>query len=194
MRGIPCLAVRVGFTGELSYELHHPASRSVELWNALLEAGADLGIAPHGLEALKLLRLEKGHIIISQDTDFDTTPHKVGMDWAVKMEKPYFVGRSSIERLAAIPPAKKLVTIRFEGTSAPDEGAQLMVGGDRVGHLSSSRYSPLLKCGVALGWVRLQDGAPPPEVVAVSDNGARRDTGRIVHGALYDPEGAKLRA
>ena len=194
VRGIPCLAVRVGFTGELSYELHHPASRSVELWNALLEAGADLNIAPHGLEALKLLRLEKGHIIISQDTDFDTTPHKVGMDWAVKMEKPYFVGRSSIERLAAIPPAKKLATIRFEGTSAPDEGAQLMVGGDRVGHLSSSRYSPLLKCGVALGWVRLRDGAPPPEVVAVSNNGARRDTGRIVHGALYDPEGAKLRA
>ncbi len=107
VRGIPCLAVRVGFTGELSYELHHPASRSVELWNSLLEAGADLDIAPHGLEALKLLRLEKGHIIVGQDTDFDTTPHKVGMDWAVKMEKPYFVGRSSIERLAGNPPGQE---------------------------------------------------------------------------------------
>lgn len=191
---IPCLAVRAAFTGELSFELHHPASRSVELWNMLLQAGADLGIAPHGLETLKLLRLEKSHIIISQDTDFDTTPHKIGMDWAVRMDKPTFVGRSSLERLARIPPSKKLVTIRFEGTSAPDEGAQLMVGAERVGHLSSCRYSPVLQCAVALGWVRLTDGAPPTQVTAVSSNGARKDTGVITRGPLYDPEGEKLRA
>lgn len=194
VKGIPCLALRVGFTGELSFELHHPASRSVELWNALLDAGADLDIAPHGLEALKLLRLEKGHVIISQDTDFDTTPAKIGMNWAVKMEKPHFIGRPSLERLAAIPPAKKLVPIRFAGTSAPDEGAQLMVGDERVGYLTSCRYSPLLECGVSLGWVGLANGALPANVVAVSDNGKRRDVGDIASGSFYDPEGAKLRA
>ncbi len=194
VRGIPCLAIRVGFTGELSYELHHPASRSVELWNALMEAGADLGIAPHGLDALKVLRLEKGHVIIGQDTDFDTTAGKIGMDWAVKMEKPFFIGRPSLERLASIPPAKKLVPIRFAGDSAPDEGAQLMVGDERVGYLSSCRYSPLLKCGVSLGWVNLAHGALPAQVVAVSSNGKRRDVGDIAAGPFYDPLGAKLRA
>jgi sarcosine oxidase subunit alpha len=194
IRGIECLAIRTGFTGELGFELHHPASRSVELWNALLEAGADLNIAPHGLEALKLLRLEKGHVIISQDTDFDTTPAKIGMQSAVKMEKPYFIGRSSLVRLATIPLIKKLVPIRFPGASAPDEGAQLMVRGERVGSLTSSRYSPLLECGVSLGWVALIDGALPTSVVAVSDNGKRRDTGEIVSGPFYDREGAKLRA
>jgi sarcosine oxidase, subunit alpha len=191
-RGIPCMAIRVGFTGELSYELHHPASRSVELWNALLDAGADLEIAPHGLDALKVLRLEKGHVIIGQDTDFDTTPGKIGMQWAVKMDKPYFVGRASLERLAAIPPGKKLVPIRFPGTGAPDEGAQLMAGDARVGYLTSSRYSPLLQCGVSLGWVGLVNGVLPEKVVAVSDK--RRDAGDVASGPFYDPEGAKLRA
>lgn len=194
VEGIACIAMRVGFTGELSYEVHHPASRSVELWDALLATGSDLDIAPHGLEVLKLLRLEKGHIIIGQDTDFDTTPAKVGMPWAVKMDKPYFIGRASMSRLAAIPPAKKLVPIRFPGTSAPDEGAQLMVGERRVGYLTSSRYSPLLGCGVALGWVAFDGSEFPTSVIAVSDAGKRRDTGTIASGAMYDPEGARLRA
>src|SRR6185437_4243895 len=91
--GVPCRAIRLGFVGELSYELHHASDRSVELWDALLEAGRDLEIRPHGLDALRLLRLEKGHIIIGQDTDFDATPGKLNMDWAVKLVKPWFVGK-----------------------------------------------------------------------------------------------------
>jgi sarcosine oxidase subunit alpha len=194
VRGISCLAIRAGFTGEMGFELHHPASRSVELWNTLMDAGADLGTAPHGLETLKLLRLEKGHVIVGQDTDFDSTPAKLGLSWAVKMDKPYFVGRASLERLGSIRLIKQLVPIRFTGASAPDEGAQLMVGAERVGFLTSCRYSPTLECGVALGWVRLTDDALPAQVVAVSDNGRRRDTGDVVHGAFYDREGARLRA
>ncbi len=195
IRGIRCTAIRVGFTGELGFELHHPASRSVELWDALLDAGGDLGVVPHGLEALKLLRLEKGHIIVSQDTDFDTSPAKAGLGWAVKMDKPYFLGRTSLERLSSIPLVKRLVPVRFAGSSAPDEGAQLMESGERIGYLTSSRYSPLLSCGVALGWVNLgADGTPPAIVEAVSDNGRRRDTGEIAHGPFYDRAGTRLRA
>jgi sarcosine oxidase subunit alpha len=193
--GIPCTAIRVGFTGELGFELHHAASRSVELWDALVEAGRDLSLVPHGLEALKLLRLEKGHIIVSQDTDFDTSPAKVGLNWAVRMDKPFFVGRTSLERLASIPLIKRLVPIRFDGVSAPDEGAQLMLNGERIGYLTSSRYSHVLGYGVALGWVNLDAaGSLPATVEAVSDNGRRRGTGTIAHGAFYDREGARLRA
>lgn len=194
VRGIPCTAMRVGFTGELGFELHHPASRSVELWDALVEAGRDLGLVPHGLDALKLLRLEKGHIIVGQDTDFDTSPAKVGLQWAVMMDKPFFVGRASLERLASIPLIKRLVPIRFDGSSAPDEGAQLTLDGERIGYLTSSRYSRLLGHGVALGWVNVDaSGSSPTTVEAVSDNG-RRDTGTIARGPFYDREGAKLRA
>ena len=67
--GIPALFLRVGFVGELGYELHVPASQGEALWDVLIEAGEDAGIRPFGVEAQRLLRLEKGHIIISQDTD-----------------------------------------------------------------------------------------------------------------------------
>ncbi|HET7082926.1 MAG TPA: aminomethyltransferase family protein, partial [Candidatus Limnocylindria bacterium] len=91
--GMPCHVMRLSFTGEASWEIHHPVDRSVDLWRALLTAGADLGIRPHGLQALFALRLEKGHVIIGMDTELDTTPRRLGMDWAVNMEKPFFVGR-----------------------------------------------------------------------------------------------------
>lgn len=190
--GVPCTVLRVGFVGELSYELHHPRRQGVRLWNALLEAGADLGIRPHGLEALRLLRLEKGHIIVGQDTDFDTTPTKIGLDWAVKMDKPAFVGRPALERLSTIEPDKALLSLVFDG-AAPREGAQLLSDGIYVGYLTSSRYSPALGHGVALGWVRRGESGFPATVAAVDGSG-QPFAGRVVQGPFYDPEGARLRA
>lgn len=191
--GISCVVLRTGFTGELSFELHHPRSRGVELWDALLEAGADRGIVPHGLDTLKLLRLEKGHILIGQDTDFDTTPRKLGMEWVVSPEKTYFVGQAALVRLGALPLRRRLVPITFPGGDAPDEGAQLLVGSERVGWLTSSRYSPGLAQGVALGWVNATNGTFPPQLAAIS-RGGRRTAGTVGSGPFYDPKGARLRA
>lgn len=190
--GIRCLVLRVGFVGELSFELHHPRLESERLWDALLDAGRDLGIRPHGLEALRLLRLEKGHIIVGQDTDFDSTPTKLGLDWAARLEKPDFVGRTALVRLAEIPPQRVLRSFTFEGTAAPGDGAQLLVGERRVGWLTSSRFSPALSRGVALGWVDRVDGAFPDRVDAV--DGAGRFAGAVHHGPFYDPDGVRLRA
>jgi sarcosine oxidase subunit alpha len=190
--GVPCLAIRAGFVGELSIELHHPARQSPALWDALLDAGGSLGIRPHGLDALKLLRLEKGHIIIGVDTDFDTTPAKVGLDWAVKMEKPEFIGRTALERMAGLPRERTLLPMTFDGHRAPEEGGQLFVDGMHVGNITSSRFSPALGKAVALGWVRHAEGAPPSVVTA-------RDTigdlaGVAAHAPFYDPKGERLRA
>src|SRR3546814_4029403 len=69
LAGIPARLLRVGFVGELGYEIHVPASQGEALWDALLEAGQPEGIRPFGVEAQRVLRLEKGHIIIGQDTD-----------------------------------------------------------------------------------------------------------------------------
>ena len=77
----------LSFTGEASFELHHPRTHSVELWQALMAAGSDLGVRPHGLQALFALRLEKGHVIVGMDTEMDSTPRRLGMDWAVKLDK-----------------------------------------------------------------------------------------------------------
>ena len=86
--GIPCHVLRLSFTGEASFELHHPSTHSVELWQALMAAGRDLGVRPHGLQALFALRLEKGHVIVGMDTEMDSTPRRLNMDWAVKLDKP----------------------------------------------------------------------------------------------------------
>ena len=190
--GVPCRAIRVGFVGELSLELHHPSRQSGALWDALLAAGAEFGIRPHGLDALKLLRLEKGHFIIGLDTDFDSTPSKVGADWAVKMDKPFFIGRTALERIARIPRERSLLPLTFAGRRAPEEGAQLFVAGTHVGNITSSRFSPVLGMAVALGWVRHPEGSPPTRIRA-------RDTlgelpGEVTQAAFYDPRGERLRA
>jgi len=191
--GVPCTALRAGFVGELSFELHHPRLESVRLWDALLTAGAELGIRPHGLEALRLLRLEKGHIIVGQDTDFDSSPAKLGLEWAVRMSKPDFVGRSGLTRLATIAPNRVLRAFTFPGRVAPREGAQLMVGGERVGYLTSSRFSPALGYGIALGWV-YRSGAGFPSTVRAVDGTGSILVGTVTTGPFFDPEGVRLRA
>jgi len=185
--GVPCRAIRLGFVGELSYELHHPSDRSVDLWDALLDAGRDLEIRPHGLDALRLLRLEKGHIIVGQDTDFDATPAKLNMSWAVKLDKPWFVGKRGVERANAHDSLRRLVAVSFAG-HAPPEGAPLRASGRDVGYISSAGWSPVLECGVSLGWVTRTNGSFPTEVEA---DGA---TGTVVEHAFYDPKGDRLRA
>jgi sarcosine oxidase subunit alpha len=183
--GVPCRAVRTGFVGELSFELHHPRSRSVDLWDRLLAVGADLAIRPHGLDALDLLRLEKGHIYIGQDTLPDDHPYKLGLGFAVAIDKGPFVGRRSLERMAALPLERRLVGLAFEGV--PARGMPLVAGGEIVGRVTSCGTSP--SAGpIGLGWVRSVDGALPTELVA----------GPVVaHVApmpFYDPAGERLGA
>jgi len=185
--GVPCRAIRLGFVGELSYELHHPSDRSVELWDALLEAGRELDIRPHGLDALRLLRLEKGHIIVGQDTDFDATPAKLDMSWAVRLDKPWFVGKRGIERAAAHEPLRRLAAMSFAG-HAPAEGSPLRTNGRNVGYLTSSGWSHVLGCGVALGWLEQENGAIPSELECDGT------VGTVTHDPFYDPAGARLRA
>jgi sarcosine oxidase subunit alpha len=188
--GVDCLAMRLGFVGELAYELHFPASQSEALWNALLEAGAEWDIRPFGLQAQRLLRLEKGHIIISQDTDFETTPWKVGMQWAVKMDKPDFVGKAALKRHQARTDRELLVPWRMEvGTSCPEEGSIVTVDGQLAGRVTSAWSSPVLGHPIGLAWVR-NENAKPGSPITVGGIPA------VVHEghAFYDPEGEKLRA
>ena len=184
--GVPCRIFRLSFTGELSYELHHPAERSAELWRALLGLGRGLGIAPHGVAALLRLRLEKGHVIVGQDTDFDSTPRRLGLPWAVKTDKPDFIGKQAVLRTDAIPLDKQLVGFEMDG-EAPLEGAVIRVGDAYAGYVTSSTASPVLGRAVMLGWLRLFDGALP-DAVTIDGRPARRAS-----LPFYDPEGARAR-
>jgi sarcosine oxidase, subunit alpha len=183
--GVPCRAMRVGFVGEVSFELHHPRMRSVELWDALLDAGRDAGIRPHGLDALDLLRLEKGHIYLGQDTLPDDHPWKLGLGWAVAMDKGEFVGRTALQRMRALPLERTLVGLAFDGE--PQRGVPLAVDGRIVGRVTSRGTSPVLGRSIGLGWVRAIDGVFPERLAAGPT------TATVVGLPFYDPEGARLR-
>ena len=181
--GVSCRAIRVGFVGEVSFELHHPRSRSVELWDELMGAGGDLGIAPHGLDALDVLRLEKGHIYLGQDTLPDDHPDKLGLGWSVAMDKPAFVGKMALERMAGIPLERRLVGLRFDG--APQRGAPVYAGERIVGRVTSCARSASLETWIGLAWIRSVEGVFPSNLRA-GDVAAR-----VVPTPFYDPEGAR---
>ncbi len=182
--GVPCHVMRLSFTGEASYELHHQIDRSVELWQALMELGRPLGIKPHGLQALFGLRLEKGHVIVGQDTELDSSPRRINMDWAVKMDKPDFVGRAALARTANLPDERRLFGFTMDGP-APLEGSVIRVNGDVVGHVTSSWDSPLYGHAVLLGW---QKREPHADVVQIDGRDAR-----VSPVPFYDKEGARAR-
>lgn len=186
--GVPCHIYRLSFTGEASFELHHPYHRSDQLWQSLLALGADLGIRPHGLDTLFTLRLEKGHIIIGMDTEADSHVFRLGMEWAARMEKPDFIGRHALTRLARIPVDRRLVGLVTHG-EAPIEGAVLWDGDSISGYVSGSRFSPTLGHPVMLGWVRLTEGTLPT-AVRLSDG----RTAQRVPTPFFDPEGLRARA
>jgi sarcosine oxidase, subunit alpha len=184
--GVPCRAIAVGFVGELSFELHHPRGRSGELWDALLEAGARWDIRPHGLDALDVLRLEKGHVYLAQDTMPDDHPAKLGLDWAVHHGKPDFVGKRALERMARLPLARKLVGLRFDGS--PQRGHPLTVDGAITGRVTSCADSDAVGASIGLGWIRAIDGTFPTELRAGDL------TATVTPTPFYDAEGARLRA
>jgi sarcosine oxidase subunit alpha len=185
LAGMPVHVMRLSFTGEASFELHHPVDRSAELWRSLLAEGADLGIRPLGLQALFALRLEKGHVIIGMDTELDTTPRRLGMDWAVNMEKPDFIGREALARTAALPDRRLLVGLTMAGT-APTEGSPISSKGAILGHVTSSFTSPTLGHAVMLGWLKR---SPFPREVEIDGRQAI-----VAEPPFYDPEGLRARA
>ena len=98
----PAMLIRTGFVGELGFEIHMAPAALQAAVVKLMEAGAPEGIRPFGLEALRMLRLEKGHLIVGQDTDGLTNPFEAGLSWAVDFSKDYFVGKRSLEILQPI--------------------------------------------------------------------------------------------
>lgn len=183
--GVPCKIYRLSFTGEMSYELHHPADQSVYLWQTLLELGADLGIAPHGLEALQLLRLEKGHILVGADTTYDSTPRRLHHEWATNLDSGDFLGRDSVIRTNAIALDRLLVGLVSD--HEPIQGALMYSNETYVGRVTSAGWSPTLGKAVLLGDMDFVDGKLP-ESVTIEGFVAHR-----VPVPFYDPSGSRAR-
>ena len=192
--GIPARLLRVGFGGELGYEIHVPASHGEGLWNALTTAGAPFNLRPVGVEAQRVLRLEKGHIIVGQDTDSLTHPVEAAMDWAVARKKPDFVGRAAMLAMEANPPTRRLVgfTLVNPDDPAPKEShlvidPSLSGGREITGRVTSVTRSPTLNKIIGLAFVPPSLSAPGSRFQIKIEQG-RMIAATVVPIPFYDPE------
>jgi sarcosine oxidase subunit alpha len=187
--GIPARLMRVGFVGELGYEIHVPAHSGEALWDALMAAGAPEGIVPFGVEAQRVLRLEKGHVIVSQDTDALTLPEEAGLGFALAMGKPFFVGQRAIEIRARAGLSRKLVGFVLTDPAAPmPEECRLVVRGAAiVGRVTSIARSPALGRAIGLAYVA-PDQAAAGTRFTIKVAGGRLAEAEVVPLPFYDPE------
>lgn len=187
--GIPVRVLRVGFVGELGYEIHCPSGHGEALWDMLAAAGAPHGLKPFGVEAQRVMRLEKGHIIIGQDTDGLTHPGEAAMEWALSMKKPFFVGQRSIAMQMKKGMSRRLIgfTLADPTAPAPKECHLVIQGETIVGRVTSAVLSPSLGMVVGLAYV------PPDLAETGSRFFIRIEGGRMIEAIVtpapfYDPD------
>lgn len=189
--GVPCIFLRIGFVGETGWELHFPAQYGEYMWDALLNAGSEFGIAPFGMEAQRILRLEKGHIIPGQDTDALTTPFNVDMDWVVRLDKEDFIGRAGLVASKDRGPKDKLVGFVMRDKKVPEDGSAVVIGSLPVGRVTSSRLSPTLGRGFGLAFVSADLAVDGGEIFIRI--GTQNYPADVRLKPVYDPEGRRLR-
>jgi sarcosine oxidase subunit alpha len=187
--GIPARVFRVGFIGELGYEIHVPSRFGAELWRAIGEAGRAFGIRPFGLEAQRLMRLEKGHIITGQDTDGMTTPEELDMSWAVANSKPFFVGKRSLELRGKTLSNRKLVGFALDRLPAAglQESNLVVKAGLIAGFITSIANSPTLEKVIGLAYADRRDASLGSRITLRSSDG-REHQAEVVSPHFYDPD------
>ncbi|MHB1656749.1 MAG: 2Fe-2S iron-sulfur cluster-binding protein [Burkholderiales bacterium] len=187
--GIPARLMRVGFVGELGYEIHVPAAHADALWEALWQSGKSHALRAFGVEAQRLLRLEKGHIIIGQDTDGLTTPLEVNLNWALKMDKPFFIGQRSLRIIASKPLRQNLVGFMLDvgySGNVPQECHLIIWQGDIAGRITSIAWSPSLRRHIGLAFVR-SDLAVETGAISIRLSDGSMVDARIHPTPFYDP-------
>jgi sarcosine oxidase, subunit alpha len=188
--------LRVGFVGEWGCEIHVPAYNLPAVWDAVLAAGKQHGIRPFGVEAQRILRLEKAHVIVSQDTDGLTNPYEANMAWAVKDDKPFFIGQRSLKIVAARPLKRVLVGFALAQELAdveakrPKECHLIIENNEIVGRVTSVTRSPTLGQVIGMAFVA------PDRANTGTQFQIRLDDGTLVQATVvetpfYDSQGKR---
>ncbi len=181
IQGRSVTITRTGYTGDLGYEIWLENDDALPIWDALMAAGADYGIAPVGILAMDIARVEAGLIMLEVDYTpanrawieaQKSSPFELGLDWTVTLDKPgYFIGRRALEQEHRRGPAWRLVglEVEWEGmerlfarvglppqipSMAVRASLPVMVGRQQVGYASTSTWSPVLKKYIALAHLR----------------------------------------
>jgi len=196
LKGVPIRMMRLGFVGELSYELHVPASFMPAVWDRVMDAGRELGIRPFGLEAQNVLRLEKAHLIIGSESEQRTTLHDVGLGFLWHRNKPesQTVGDAALRHTENQKGRLKLVGLNMEDAAAgcPQDGSPIVDQRIR-GYVCTARFSQALNAPIAMALVD-DDLAGVGQRVSIYpvDCQGRLVWARVVPTPFYDPQGVRL--
>ena len=197
LEGVPTRILRTSFTGELGFEVNVPVSYMAALWERLIALGVEMGITPFGIEALMVMRTEKGFIHVGVDTDSSSIPDDVGFGAVARNKKDDFVGKRSLSRPDAVRDDREsIVGLKAVGDKPLRMGSIILAAGYEAapapmdGRVTSSYMSPSLGCPVALGVIK--GGAKRiGEVVKIYDVDEVREA-EIVTPCFYDPKGERL--
>ena len=198
--GVEARCLRLGFVGELSFELHVPSSYCQYVWDLLMEAGVDFGIRPFGLEAQYCLRAEKGHVIIGAESEARVTLTDIGMGWLWDRKDTVSkkVGAPALRACAKQTGRMKLVGFRVdEGSGSPRDGAVVVDGAGIAGYVCTTRRSEVLGWQYGMALVREGVAVKGDRIHIRQEETPGRDesfTATVVPPPFYDPEGRRLRS
>jgi glycine cleavage system aminomethyltransferase T len=193
------LAIRVTYLGELGWELHIPNDVALTVYDALLEAGRDLGIAHAGLLALNSLRLEKAYRDYGLDIDNTDTLLGAGLGWAVAWDKPSFIGKDAMvaQRDSGVL-TSRLVQVLVDDPEPLLYGhEQLYRDGRRVGEVENGAYGHTLGGGVGLASVEQEENVTDEFIHSGNwelDIVGRRYPATVSLTPLYDPKRERIKA
>jgi aminomethyltransferase len=193
LAGADTFLARTGYTGEDGFEVFiwdaSPAKpdNAIAVWNAVLEAGKAFGIEPCGLGARDTLRLEAGLCLYGNDMDERTTPLEAGLGFVVKLQKENFIGKEALQKQKTEGVKRKRIGIAMTEQGIPRPNFEIYNDkNEKIGHMTSGTFSPLLKHGVGMGYVQVdqaQEGNPVS--VKIRD---KRTRAKIASFPLYDAE------
>jgi len=150
--GVSAFVSRTGYTGEDGFEIVCENADAVAVWRAVLEKGGPLGLKPAGLGARDTLRLEKGMLLSGTDFDGSQTSVQTGPGWAIDWNHD-FIGKQAMVQQKALGKYDKLVCMLTEDRGIPRHGYDIIHEGQPVGKVTSGTMSPVLKKGIAMGYV-----------------------------------------
>jgi aminomethyltransferase len=154
LAGAGVVVCRTGYTGERGYELIVRNDAAGDVWDALLEKGADLGVVPCGLGARDTLRTEMGYPLHGQDISSETNPVEAGLGWAVGWKKDAFWGRDVLVAAKDAGPERRLRGLVSLGRGIPRPHMSVKLTADvPIGEITSGTFSPTLRKGVGLAYL-----------------------------------------
>ena len=157
--GVAGIVSRTGYTGEDGFEVYAPADRAEQLWNKILDAGqtgTPTGVLPCGLAARNTLRLEAGMALYGNDIDDTTTLLEANLGWICKLDKGDFTGREALARQKEEGVKRKLVGFEVTDRGIARVHQDVVVDGQRIGHVTSGSPAPFLKKNIGLAYVPLE--------------------------------------